>query len=863
MNKNTLFYFIVLLSGVSGYCQVQKDTIWYDYLDQKTLKENATGYRFITPTSDRKFEVASYNLENNLLSKGNAVSDDPNSIKYDGLVTYYQEGGTEMIVLNVENGIPTGKVISKLLDGTEYIGEFKEGNFYDGILVNEYLDCYNKLEMKDGQFLKATLFSKKNDSYKQIVTFKNNTISLEEIFDANDNLIASLTYNHFTPVEGVKYTFNHNPLSVLSIEVYKDSIQTESTSFYSNGNIKTKTKTNGAFKDYTYFDLKGKIIGEFRNDSDYNYNSPTNIETEIEFNYLNGKQDQISKITTYKNNLISLIEDYNDDGILDRTTTHREDGFSISKIEYWNPDGSLKATIEYAEDGYTPWEGTLFVYNTTSKYVSGKLIEETTSYSNKKPFEIKKDLKSTYFDLKGTPIGTLTYTQEEGYWMPFNGTSYYIVDDLITNETTYEKGYLKYSKIYTTFKGKQVLYTESFYENGELIKEVIYHTNGAVFKEETYTMYEKLSSKYFDQSGKEIGAFDHKNQNGTLLTFFNNDVLESITKYNNGVKLYEKKYIQDYLDFPLNSLEEPNIYLQSEIDFLKEGKFYNKGELVSTVIYVNGQPSDGIVYEMNDDSIIVSIYKNGLKEGDEVIYAKYNPSIITKRVIYNEGSKVLEEDFKNGIMTSRVPYSNEEYHGEAIYYNEHGQELSRLQYIHGEHFEGTHVTDQYTSFLTQTYKEGVQISLTDVSKDGLLLFQKTKEDSPSNIYSINVFDELDGNLLYSYQKFEDAYLHGVVSYYEHGALKRQAVFNNGVFESGSITMQFNNYNPAEPNEASHYTLTKKNNKIYYQLFTETNDLLVEYEIKETKNNAIVFPIFPPFTPDQLYPQNHRNTSWAY
>ncbi|SFJ17389.1 toxin-antitoxin system YwqK family antitoxin [Myroides guanonis] len=863
--KNNFLFSIALLSGTLGYAQVQKDTIWHDYLDQKTIKENATGYRFIKPISKDKFQVESYSLENVLISKGNTKTDDPNSPKYEGQVIYYQEGGKEMILLNAENGVPTGKVISKLLDGTEYVGEFREGALYDGFLVNEYYDCYSKLEAKDGQFLKATLFSKLNNSYQQVVTFKDNALQLEEVFDANGNLIASLTYDQFAPIEGVKYTFSHKPLSVASIQVYKDSLEIESTSFYSDGKEKIKTKTDGLFKDYTYFNKNGEVIGEFRNDAGYEYESPTYEGTHIEFNYQEGKQDNISQIITYVDNTAVFIRHFDENGILNQTITYREDGFSNSKIEYWNPDGSLKAKIEYAEDGYTPWEGTVFLYNTTSEYKAGELVEETTSYKNGKVFETKKDLKSTYYDKNGKVLGTLTYTKEDGYWSPLNGKSFTMVDDLITDEATYEKGLLKHSINYTISNGKKVLKTESFYENGELVKQITYHNNGEISKEETYRNYEQLFSKFYDSDGKLIGAFDHKNTDGTLLTFFDNDILQSIVKYNNGTKLYEKKYTQDYLDFSLNSLEAPKTYLQSEIDFLKEGKFYSKGELISTVKYKNGAPIEGTVYEDDDYSIVVTNYENGLKEGEEITFSKYDPTTITGRTVYHLGNKVFEETYEERRVTSRIPYENDIYHGEAIFFDENGDELSRLIFQNGEPFEGTRITNLYTSILTQTYKEGTLVSVTDVNIEGVLLYKKTKENEKSKTSSIQVFDDADGSLVYSYEMYEDTNLHGTVSYYENGKLQRQAKVNNGILESGAIAIQFNNYlyNTEETNEASYYTLNKKKNKTQYQLFNESDELLMEYEIKSAKNPTMKTPLFTPFTPDQLYPENDKNNSWRY
>lgn len=865
MKKNNILFSIALLSGTLGYTQVQKDTIWYDSLDQKTIKENATGYRFIKPISKDKFQVESYSLENTLFSKGYIKTGDQDIPKYNGQVIYYQEGGKEMILLNAENGIPTGKVISKLVDGTEYEGEFKDGSFYDGILVNEYYDCYSKLEAKDGQFIKATLFSKSNNSYQQVVSFKDNTLSLEEVYDKNGNLIASLTYDQYNPIEGTKYTFNHKPLSVASIQVYKDSLEIESTSFYSDGKVKIKAKTEGAFKNYIYFDKEGKIIGEFKNDAGYEYESPTYEGTQVEFNYQEGKHDNISQITTYVDNKAVLLRHFDENGILNQTTTYEEDGYSTSKIEYWDPDGSLKAEIKYAEDGYTPWEGKVFLYNTTSEYKAGELVEESTSYKNGKLFELKKDLKSTYYDKNGRVLGTLTYTKEEGFWNPLDGKSFTMVDDFITNETTYEKGLLKHDISYNISSGKKVLNTESYYESGELVKQITYHSNGKISKEETYKNYEQLFSKFFDSDGKLIGAFDHRNTDGTLLTFFDNDILQSIVKYNNGTKLYEKKYTQDYLDFSLNSLEAPKTYLQYEIDYLKEGKFYSKGELVSTVKYKNGTPIEGTVFADDDYSIIVTNYENGLKEGEEITFSKYDPTTITGRTVYHLGNKVFEETYEEGRVTSRIPFENDIYHGEAIFFDENGDEISRLIYQNGEAFEGTRITNLYTSILTQTYKEGILISVTDVNIEGVLLYKKTKENENSKTSSIQVFNDADGSLVYSYEMYEDTNLHGTVSYYENGKLQRQAKVNNGVLESGIIALQFNNYlyDSEEISEASYYTLNKKKNKTQYQLFYESGELLMEYEIKESKNPTIKTPLFTPFTPDQLYPENEKNNSWRY
>lgn len=858
IKKRQLVLPITLLGSLFAQAQVQKDTIWTNYLDQKTIKEDAVYYKFKSPISKKENEISTFTLDHKLHSKGIVSSQDASNSKYIGTFKIFEKDGRLLNKVTYVDGNADGQATSILKDGTTIASTYKENKLYDGTFVVEYNDCYTFIDAEEGAILKLTLQAKEGKNYRQVIYFKDEIPYLTETFDKDGSLLSALEFDEdYQAQTGNKYTFAHNPFRISQIDSYESTELVSTILFYSDGSIKSKTTMDSPYNTTTFFDKNQKNIGVFKTSSDYE--NPYNEGKSIIFHFDEGKEDFIRQIDFYKDNAPTIIEEYNDRGILKETTTYLNANYGIKKIEYWNEDGSLKTFINYDEEGYSPWDGTFLTTESKTTYKEGTLVEEVHYYSTGEVFELKKDRKSTYYDKKGKVLSTLTYSQENdgSYWTPIEGKSLSLTDGKILSETQYKDGETTYLISYRIVDGKRQKEQEVFYKDGAIVKHRSFNENGTLKKEELFEDYQPVSASYYDSKGKSIGQFDFKKQHGTLIEFFDNGKIKSIQHFENGKKLSAKNYVIDYSATSLFSFETPEPSLQSEIDFYKSGKFYAQGKLISTVSYKEGLPYEGTVYEQDEYQLTVTNYKKGLKDQEEVTYSIFNPEEITSRTYYHLGIKEFEEEFQDGVVTARIPFVNDEYHGEAIYFNTEGTEISRLEYQEGVPYQGIKISQTYNSETRkEVYEEGTLILIEEKDDMDNLIYKK-EYDATQGISSVEIYDTETNKMTYSYQMTDEFQLTGTVTYYENNKIVRQAKLDRGQLISGTLAMAHSTYNPETP-DAEYFVLTKKKNKISYQLFNSENEKIASYEIKSKKDDAKAIPFITPLTRDNLYPYNERN-----
>lgn len=859
IKKRQLVLPITLLGSLFAEAQVQKDTIWINYLDQKTIKEEAVYYKFKSPISKKENEISTYTLEHTLFSKGTVSSQDTSNSNYEGTLKLYEKNGRLLNKVTYVDGKADGPATSILKDGTVITANYKDNKLYEGTFVIEYNDCYTFVEATEGTISKLTLQAKEGKSYRQVIYLRNEVPYLEETFDMDGKLLSTLEYDEdYKAQTGAKYTFAHNPFRISQIDTYEASELTATVVFYSDGSIKSKTIVEAPYSITTFFDKNQNNIGVFKTSSDYE--TPHYEGKNIIFQFEEGKEDFIRQIDVYENNAPAKIEEYNDQGILKETTTYLNANYGVKKIEYWNEDGSLKTFIDYDEEGYSPWNGTYLTTDRKSTYKEGALMEEVNYYSTGEVFELKKDGKSTYYDKKGKVLSTLTYRQdnESAYWTPIEGKSLDQTDGIITSETQYKNGDLIYFITYAVINGKRQKEQEVFYKEGAIVKQRSFNENGTLKKEEIFEDYQPISAAYYDAKGKSIGQFDFIKQHGTLIEFFDNDKIKSIQYFENGKKLRAKNYVMEYDAASLFSFQTPEPTLQSEIDFYKTGKFYAQGNLISTVTYKDGLPYEGTVYDQDEYQLTVTNYKSGLKDQEEVTYSVFNPEEITSRAYYHLGTKEFEEAFEDGIVVARIPFVNGEYHGEAIYFNPEGAEISRLEYQEGTPYQGIKISQTYNSEIRkEVYEAGTLILIEERDEMENLIYKK-EYDAEKGISSVEIYDAESNQLTYSYQMNEEFLLTGTVTYYENNKIVRQAKLDAGHLISGTLAMAHSTYNPEIP-DAAYFILTKKKNKISYQLFDSENKKIASYDIKSTKEDSKTIPFIAPLTRDDLYPYNEKNS----
>ena len=210
-------------------------------------------------------------------------------------------------------------------------------------------------------------------------------------------------------------------------------------------------------------------------------------------------------------------------------------------------------------------------------------------------------------------------------------------------------------------------------KNGELVSGKIYNERYDIEVSEG-----KFHGKYIEYSDgiiSELGSFSNGERNGTFKSF-NNGSLTSEENYKDGkLEGRQKRWNSGVLVLDVNYVNgEPNgssYTWDYETSQLTEIRNYNKGNLVGLQMdiskfgdtlgqanLVNGNGEFKVKSEDDPTQEVISIYKNGKKEGVE------------KEL--KDGRTMKETTYKNGIMD-----------GPQITYSNAGKEQSRKNYAKG------------------------------------------------------------------------------------------------------------------------------------------------------------------------------------
>lgn len=869
MNK-TIFSLAILFS-TSMFGQVVRDTIWQDKVSYPTSKEKADTFTVYSTAKNKKLsDIEVYHIKTKqLIQKGKGTKGDYESPSFEGEVLNYDKKGKKTNSSFYTEGSLTKMNSIHPITGEQYTMDFQSGSGspYTGKMVQLFENSYIYVESEEGVYLSYYIFNTIFPKSKLVYLFdENNDISGEEFYDAKGDLKYKANYVDNAINSGQSVTLNYTTGTIATLSEYDKGTLTKSTDYFVDGKIKASQVKKGDTTTTTYFDPKGKQLSVYK--SKYNETTYESNEDGTSYYYSTDSEtpDLINQITTYKDNVLLKQVEYTivgDKNYVSSISSYKDS--YPTKIEYFNADGSTKSTLTYVENSYTPKEGTSYEGNTTTVYKNGIAINKTTTYSNGKVFEKATDKLSVFYDKKGKEMGRLTYKADEyGYSTPTDGTMFTLEGDNLYSETRYEKGQTSYEGYYNTANSKNNLTSENFYKGGTLTKTVKYYSNGKKQQEETYVNtyynYEPTTISYFDQTGKALGTYDGVKQTGVKYEYFDEENIKSITKYKEGEVTYLKQYQTDYNSWEAQT--KTKYYLQAEIDYTKQGKFYNKeGKLISTVTYKNGKPYSGLVIEADDYNKTETTYKNGAKEGVETVSSATDDTISQKNY-YTKGAKTKEEYFANDAILKVYPYVNDMIHGDATFYDTEGAVLSTLTYENGVPMNGISMTADYEHTTKETYENGIIVSkIIYMYEDYTPLMEETYVDEST--VERKIYNE-DGTTQYIYQ-VRNSNLHGTYQYFEKNKVKYQAQLEEGKLVSGTIMLtDFGNDEYSYETPSSYTLITATNKSVKVQKFDrETNKSVFQMDTKIKKGEAKDSPILnKKIQSSNLYPTNQFNTDYG-
>lgn len=413
---------------------------------------------------------------------------------------------------------------------------------------------------------------------------------------------------------------------------------------------------------YTHNRLNGKFITYLNNkklvaiyDNGYFVSGAMNRSQNYNNYYLEIKNDTLKEV----------IYDTDMNGI-------RYENYSLVKgtrflSKYYDEKGKLVATLKTLDNGYTQGDEVFYYYNPMrlkqiNHYPYERFLAETVYYPNEQlrtKFELEPEYKKTYFTENGTKLGSITYTLENDYLKPENGTEYFF---------TYG---------YNEDEGHVVSAVKT-YENGKILKDELKYDNGQVKSITTYNDNKKELQISYDENGTEIARMTYENYyplNGTEIigdrksTYANGELVKEINYYPKTDSVFSEKTTE------------------KETYFNKEGEVI--GELEIDYQNKYAKPMDGKRFFVGYDTDISSIevYKDGFVTERTVFRSKLmaeNEKLEFKRTEYYEddGYKKIREVvyYSNGVMQSDIEYKGyDKKFGK--FYNDKGELIGTYDYV--------------------------------------------------------------------------------------------------------------------------------------------------------------------------------------
>ena len=856
---------IALLFSSAIYSQTVKDTLWVNTYDEVTTKALASSFKISKPVKNKEGyrEIATYNKETNAIEvKGIGSFDHANTITYDGKVSYYNPDGSLNFDMFFEEGNAINITSTDPFTQEAYNLTYESGYPYDGKMVQLYKNAYFYIVMSEGSYESYIYVNKNKPEQKYTLTFDElNNILDEQYVDEKGNVIFAANYEDGLIKNGTSIILDYDTFQPTTTSTYVDGVQTETVNYFRSGQIKHKTTATATLTTTVFYDEHGKVVGTYKADL-AEYGTESNQEGIYVFynEYTDTPDTPISQSEYKKGSLVKETIFYTTTAFAPKSTKYYKGDYYLEKIEYFNEDGSKKGELVYNEDGYTPQNGILYDDESITTYKDGVLVAKTSYYTTGELFEEATEYASVYYDKKGAILGKLQSKKGVyGYIEPFQGDFITLSNDEIGSKIKYEAGRVVYTATYEpypSYDSKPILREEIFTPLNGTSKRIYYSRQGKKSREELFTKndYDEtiLKVTYFDTKGKVTGVFDNVEKEGTHYTFFDNDVVESMSTYSKGQLIYKKEYANKNGSYSTEI--EP--FLLSEINYNKEGVFYDmEGNQTAKASYKAGKPYTGTVSTYDGYSTTITSYENGLKEGLETFKSDYADYIATK-IYYKADQITREENYVDSYLQSSRAYKDGELHGPAKFYDEEGELLATLEYKNGYAHNGTSISYGYESNVYTTYTNGlITYEKTVSAYTGLLLAEETILEDGSMQKS--VYDDNEA-LVYQYG-LKDYALHGTCTYYENGKVKYKSTFEDGRFVEGTVALKAwgDTYSYADYDESSYLVCTlQKNSMTIQRIDMETKKVVFELVSKLKKGKMENNPVFQNrIDSTNLYPYN--------
>jgi antitoxin component YwqK of YwqJK toxin-antitoxin module len=638
--------------------------------------------------------------------------------------------------------------------------------------------------------------------------------------------------------------------------------------FYISGSLQMSGLSSSLNKDFwegkvTWYNEDGSILqqGTYKNNRLEGEYISTLENKKLKAEFENGRMVSGKTNGTFNNGrqyytemqgdtTVNIIYDKNLDGV-------RYERYSVGKqydvlIKYFDVEGKFMGQREYLPDGNIKGVEVSYYQKPmrpmeVKYYPNGTQLGSTFYYCEdqvREEFNSDNGLSKTFYNPKGEQIGKISYTYENNYLKPLDGTEYtfyssykeykgelirsireYVAGKLAKDEQFYENQQLMSSTSYTAgAKDLQISYNEdgeeiarmvyenwapmngteiigdrkTTYKDGKLVKEINdYYNTELVFSEKTLT-----TETYYDKDGSVLGTLSllddngySKPMNGDRYTIDYEGDINAIEQYKNGFiaerTSYRKRQIgeKETITFKKIELFEPDGYKRN-----KEIRFYSNGKKQSEIGFKEYKETTGVFYD--DQEKVIGQYDYEKKEG--TVYEFFGDSDKLKRM----------ETLKNGeqVRLQRYDYGSDAAFGQinpvlvedidasccASFYSREGELLGKITFKDGEPWEGTYYDiKQRTSY---TIKEGSRNgSYKKYDYDRSILeegdFTNDKEDGLFTYYSYN------GELVKK-ENFTNGLLNGIATYYdENQKLLGEMVYKNGIPMDGTrVTSVFSSKN---------------------------------------------------------------------
>jgi antitoxin component YwqK of YwqJK toxin-antitoxin module len=326
------------------------------------------------------------------------------------------------------------------------------------------------------------------------------------------------------------------------------------------------------------------------------------------------------------------------------------------------------------------------------------------------------------------------------------------------------------------------------YENGAFKEGFVHHENG-LLQEHVFKDSLRL---YYDKQGNEIArSIDKSNRpyDGVAVEYRDNGDVYGKLFYKNGHVYKEQEFRREEA-----CLKEERYYKDRRL--IKKIAYYSSGEVFAEIEYLDTNYEKWTYYSELGKVIGFFERKNYVKNGDQY---DFDNGVIDNIIRYKNDTIVYKKQFTGG---GNVLYE-EDFDGQAKYYNNWGNLIAQGIYRNGQAYDG----------VFYTYNRSLHIENIFCMKDGV-------KEGYSKGFKWN--ERLNKNELIFEANFSNGKINGIYKNYWEEKLLQTIPYENGVKEGEAI------FYDAEGNEISR-GVYKQGEKYEGTFYSYTNNVIREKE----------------------------------